>query len=122
MPNKKILIVEDYEDIRSCMKFIIEGYGYQVIEAANGFEAVESIKQNSPDLILMDIALPLMDGLTATRLIRNHNGAEKIPIIAVTAFGSAYFSKALESGCNCLISKPVDFDALEPVLKQFLNN
>ena len=119
---KKILIVEDYEDTRICMKFIIESYGYQVIEAANGFEAIESIKQQSPDLVLMDISMPNMDGLTATRLIRKHNGAKQIPIIAVTAFGNAYHTRALESGCDCLIGKPIDFDTLEPVLKRFLKN
>lgn len=118
--SKKVLIVEDYEDTRDFMKFLIESYGYQVIEAADGMEAIDRVKQMNPDLVLMDISLPVVDGLTATRAIRACNCAAKLPIIAVTAFGKSYYKKAIEAGCNDLIDKPIDFNALEPIINQYL--
>lgn len=118
--SKKILIVEDYEDTRNFMKFLIESYGYQVIEAADGIEAVDQAKHLSPDLILMDISLPMVDGLTATRAIRESKSAAKLPILAVTAFGKSYYDKAIAAGCNDLIDKPVDFEMLKPVLYRYL--
>jgi|SRR5688500_6579249 len=117
-----VLIVEDYEDTRSFMKIILESYGYEVIEAANGLEAIESLKHHFPDLILMDISMPIMDGLAATKKIRKFKQATEIPIIAVTAHGNYLYEKAIEAGCNDLISKPIDLDSLEPVLQQYLEN
>ncbi|MEP7038764.1 MAG: response regulator [Acidobacteriota bacterium] len=118
--TKKVLIVEDYEDTREFMKFLLESYGYQVIEAADGIEAVDLAKNQAPDLILMDISLPVVDGLTATRTIRECNTKAQMPIIAVTAFGKNFYNKAIEAGCNDLIDKPVDFDVLEPILTHYL--
>jgi CheY-like chemotaxis protein len=120
--QKTVLIVEDYVDIRTMMKFLVEGYGYQVIEAADGLEAVERAKQNQLDLILMDLSLPNMDGLTATQIIRKFDGYGKIPIIAVTAYGNSYYRRAIEAGCDDLINKPLDFKNLEPILEQYLKN
>lgn len=118
---KKVLIVEDYEDTREFMKILLESYGYKVIEAADGIEAIDRVKQYHPDLILMDISLPVVDGLTATRAIREFDeDSKRVPIIAVTAFGKNYYKKAIEAGCNDLIDKPVDFDSLEPILKSYL--
>jgi len=117
---KKVLIVEDYEDTREFMKILLESYGYRVIEAADGIEAIDRVKQHHPDLILMDISLPVVDGLTATRAIREFDVDYKVPIIAVTAFGKNYYKKAIEAGCNDLIDKPVDFDSLEPILRSYL--
>ena len=118
--SRIVLIVEDYEDTRSFMKIILEGYGYEVIEAADGVQAIESIKHHFPDLILMDVSMPVMDGLTATKTIRKFKNAAEIPIIAVTAHGKDFYEKAIEAGCNDLISKPIDFDSLEPVLNKYL--
>ena len=120
MTCKKVLIVEDYDDTRDLMKFLVESYGYQVIEAADGIEAVDKVKSLHPDLILMDISLPVVDGLTATKVIREFDTAAKLPIIAVTAFGKAYYEKAIAAGCNDLIPKPLDFDTLEPIINQYL--
>lgn len=118
--TKKVLIVEDYDDTRNFMKYLLEGYGYTVFEATDGREAVESVKQNSPDLILMDMAMPYMDGLAATKLIRACDGAAKLPIIAVTAHGESYYRKAIEAGCDDLINKPLDFNILDSILNQYL--
>lgn len=121
--SRTVLIVEDYEDARMVMKFLLESYGYNVIEAADGIEAIETFKHHFPDLILMDISMPLMDGLTATKAIRKFEGTEhNIPIIAVTAYGQRFYQQAIEAGCTDLINKPVDFDSLEPILDHYLTN
>src|SRR5688500_5291705 len=120
--QRLILIVEDYEDARLCLKLLLESYGYKVIEAADGVEAVEAVKQRFPDLILMDISMPLMDGLTAAETIRTFEKTTEIPIIAVTAHGTHFHEKAIKAGCNDLIGKPIDFDALESLLNGYLGN
>ena len=118
--SKIILIVEDYVDARTMMKYLLQGYGYQIIEAADGKEGVEVAKQFQPNLILMDMSMPVMDGLEATRIIRKLDGFSKIPIIAVTAYGNSYYRQALEAGCDDLINKPLDFKHLERLLEQYL--
>jgi CheY-like chemotaxis protein len=117
---KKVLIVEDYDDSRNLMQLLVKALGYDVLVAVNGNEAVEITKQEVPDLILMDIALPEMDGLNATEIIRNSAGISKIPIVAVSAFGKILVDEAIKAGCDDVITKPVDFDSLEPVLNQYL--
>ena len=119
---KKILIAEDYADTRSFMKFLVESYGYQALEAADGQQAVETVRREQPDLILMDLSMPIMDGLAATRVIRGFDGTSRLPIIAVTAHGESFYKQALEAGCDDLINKPLDFAALEPVLSQYLGH
>ena len=117
---KKVLIVEDNEDTRGFMRFLVESYGYQVIEAADGIEALERFKHQHPDVVLMDISLPFVDGLTAAKAIRELDVLGKVPIIVVSAFGKAYREKALEAGCNDLVSKPIDFDVLHPLIEKYL--
>lgn len=117
---KKVLIVEDNEDTRSFMKFLVESYGYLVVEAADGIEALERFKTQHPDIILMDVSLPFVDGLTAAKAIRGIDVAGKIPIIVVTALGKSYYEQAIEAGCNDLLSKPLDFDLLEPLIEKYL--
>jgi CheY-like chemotaxis protein len=119
--QRTVLIVEDFEDARSFMKFLIESYGYRVIEVGNGLEAVESFRHNRPDLILIDISMPKMDGLAATREIRKIEKTDNIPIIAVTAHGNFFYKQALEAGCNELINKPVSTENLEPLLSRYLS-
>lgn len=119
---KKILIVEDNEDTRSFMKYLIESYGYQAIEAADGIEAIDKFKKHQPDIVLMDISLPTVGGLTATKAIREVDATGKVPIIAVTAFGKSYREQAIEAGCNDLISKPLDFDVIHPIIEKYLKS
>ncbi|HXG86409.1 MAG TPA: response regulator [Pyrinomonadaceae bacterium] len=118
--TKKVLIVEDYADSRGFMKSLIESYGYQVLEAVNGEEAINITRYGHPDLILMDLAMPIMDGLATTRVIRGLAEGAKLPIIAVSAYGESFCSQALEAGCNDLIFKPVNIDTLEPILNKYL--
>ena len=117
---KKVLIVEDYADSRKFMKTLVESYGYRVIEAIDGEEAVQMAKYGHPDLILMDLAMPIMDGLATTRVIRGFEDMERMPIVAVSAYGEAYYRQALEAGCDDLISKPLEIAALEPILNKYL--
>ena len=119
--KSKVLVVEDYEDTREFMRFLLQDYGFDVTEAANGYEAIECVKRQVPDLILMDISMPGMDGLTAARKIRENSGSSRRPaIIAITAYGEAARRKALEAGCDASLSKPIDFEDLEPVLSRYL--
>ena len=117
-----ILIAEDYADSRILMKYILESYGYRTLEATNGQEAVEVAQQFHPDLILMDVSMPVMDGFTATRLIRKCDGMSRLPIIAVTELGKSYYRQAIEAGCDDLINKPINSTTLRPILNQYLGH
>ena len=115
-----ILIVEDHDDTRQFMRVLVESFGCRVLEAANGQEAVERVKQDNPDLILMDIGLPVMDGIAATKQIRRLKLKPDIPIIAVTAHMDWFEEKALETGCNKIIPKPVEHGFLKQVIFDYL--
>jgi two-component system cell cycle response regulator DivK len=105
--NRHILVVEDQEDNRQILRDLLGNAGYEVTEAENGEEAIAAVAQRRPDLILMDIQLPVMDGYEATRRIRTNPDLKFVPIIAVTSFALAGDeSKALEAGCNSYVSKP----------------
>lgn len=118
--KQKILVAEDYEDARIMLKFMLEELGYEVAEAADGIETLEIVERDVPDLILMDIAMPGMNGIDATKAIRKLRGRE-IPIICVTAHGSQYHEIAIAAGCNDLITKPFDFDHFESVIRHYLS-
>jgi CheY-like chemotaxis protein len=119
---KKVLIVEDYADVRAMMKFLVRRYGYEVFEAADGYEAVTQARQCQPDLILMDLAMPMLDGLTATAIIKTFEELEHVPIIALSAYGDSNYKRALDAGCEEVINKPLDFSTLEPFLKKYLDH
>ncbi|HZB44049.1 MAG TPA: response regulator [Pyrinomonadaceae bacterium] len=112
-----VLVVEDFEDNRFMMRRLLEMSGYRVIEAVNGKQAVEAAVSERPDLILMDLSLPMLDGLAATRRIREAEGLGRVPIVAVSAHDSADFhTEALAAGCNEYVTKPIDFDHLVRIL------
>ena len=116
-----ILVVEDYDDARELISMWLTGGGYRVIEARNGAEAVEVARRECPDLVLMDMSLPTMDGLSATAAIRRVEELCDVPVIACSAHDmKEWAEKALAAGCNDFVSKPVDFAALEKVLKRLL--
>ena len=116
-----VLLVEDTEDNRFMMRRLLEMSGYRVIEAMNGEEAVRLAKRESPQLILMDLSLPVIDGLAATRLIRKLPEFEATPIIAVSAHDTSDFqSEAIGAGCNSYVTKPIDFNELEELISQLL--
>jgi CheY-like chemotaxis protein len=117
---KMVLIVEDVADIRMIMKMLVESFGYRAITADDGYEAIEKAVEFHPDLILMDIMMPILDGIDATRIIRRIN-KDKVPILAVTAYDNNYHQKALEAGCNEVLQKPLDFENFKPLLRQYLS-
>jgi len=116
-----VLLVEDTEDNRFMMRRLLEMTGYRVVEAMNGEEAVKLAQAESPNLILMDLSLPVIDGLAATRLIRKLPDLESTPIIAVSAHDTSDFqSEAMEAGCNTYVTKPIDFAELEVLIAKLL--
>lgn len=116
--KQTILVVEDYEDSRYMMKIRLEKMGFRVLEATDGYEALDIIKEHQPDLILMDLSLPLMDGLATTRYIKDMK--EGVPIVAVTAHKNYYGDKAIEAGCDEIIAKPVEINELKATLSHYL--
>ena len=125
METKKqvFLVVEDFEDSRFMMRRLLEMAGYSVLEASDGEQAVELAVQKRPAVILMDLSLPKLDGLAATRKIRQHKGLRKVPILAVSAHDAPESRvEALEAGCDDYVTKPIDFDHLNALLKRFLAN
>jgi CheY-like chemotaxis protein len=113
--------VEDTEDNRFMMRRLLEMTGYRVVEAMNGEEAVTLAQTERPELILMDLSLPLIDGLAATRLIRKLPELEATPIIAVSAHDTSDFqSEAIQAGCNRYMTKPIDFSELEELIGELL--
>lgn len=116
-----VLVVEDFADNRFMMRRLLEMSGYRVLEAVDGKEAVEVAESACPDLILMDLSLPRLNGLDATRRIRELEGLARVPIVAVSAHDTNDFhADALAAGCNEYVTKPIDFDELESLLKKLL--
>ena len=119
--RKKVLIAEDYPDIRQMTRIMLELIGFDVVEAANGNEAIEQAQKTHPDLILMDIAMPVLNGITAATMIHQLDECRDVPIIAITAFGREYVEEAGAYGFDAVIEKPVDMDELKVVLESRLN-
>jgi CheY-like chemotaxis protein len=113
----RVLLVEDTEDNRMMMRRLLELSGYEVTEAVNGLEAVRVAESETPNVILMDLSLPLVDGLAATRRIRQLPDLATVPIIAVSAHDTADFhAEALAAGCDAYITKPIDYSELEELI------
>lgn len=103
------------------MKQLLEMAGYRVVEATDGEEAIELALAERPELILMDLSLPKLDGLAATRRIRQHGGLGRVPIVAVSAHDSpGSRTEALAAGCDEYVTKPIDFDQLNSLLNRLL--
>jgi CheY-like chemotaxis protein len=118
-----VLLVEDTEDNRFMMRRLLEMVGYRVVEAKNGQEAVRLAEVERPAVILMDLSLPIIDGLAATRLIRKIPETERTPIIAVSAHDSADFQQeAIAAGCDGYVTKPIDFVSLEAMIARLLSS
>ena len=119
--KKRILVVEDQEDNRRILRDLLSGAGFDLIEAENGEEAVASAQASRPDLILMDIQLPLLDGYEATRLIKADPDLKSIPIIVVTSYAlSGDEEKARRAGCDAYVAKPFSPRQLLAKVKEYL--
>lgn len=117
-----VLIVDDYLDARSFLKSLFELAGYRVVEAGDGDEAVERAQAEQPDLILMDMSMPGMDGLTASRIIKEKMTAKAPTIVGVTTHGYVYHEKATAADCKTALNKPVAFDTLDSVIAMYITN
>ena len=117
----KVLVVEDTDDTRLFMRLELEQHGFIVFEAADGRSAVQMATQETPDVILMDLTLPVMDGFAATKLIRKNHALKNVPIIAVTAHHETDFrTGAKNSGFDAYVTKPIDFDWLKELINGLL--
>ncbi|HET8654192.1 MAG TPA: response regulator [Longimicrobiaceae bacterium] len=106
---KTVLLVEDNEDNRTVYRTILEHFGYQVMEARNGEDGIRMARENRPDLILMDISIPVIDGWEATKILKADESTAEIPIIALTAHAlSTDRAKAEEVGCDGYLAKPCE--------------
>jgi two-component system cell cycle response regulator DivK len=119
--NKTILVVEDQEDNRQILRDLLASAGFRMVEAHDGRQALPVARSERPDLILMDIQLPLVDGYAATRSIKRDPELKHIPIIAVTSYAlSGDETKALEAGCDAYVAKPYSTRDLLAKIGQFL--
>jgi two-component system cell cycle response regulator DivK len=119
--SKKILVVEDQEDNRQILRDLLSSVGYEMSEAENGVEALAAVAKQRPDLILMDIQLPIMDGYEATRRIKSDPATKSIPIIVVTSYAlSGDEGKARAAGCDAYVTKPYSPRQLLAKVKEFL--
>jgi two-component system cell cycle response regulator DivK len=120
--SKRILVVEDQPDNRQIIRDMLADGGYEITEAENGEAALAAIAKQRPDLILMDIQLPVMDGYTATRHIKTDPDLRSIPIIAVTSYAlSGEEKKAREAGCDDYVPKPYSPRQLLAKIRQYLS-
>ena len=120
--SKRILVVEDQEDNRRIVHDLLTSVGYEIVEAVTGEEGVRMAETQAPDLILMDIQLPGIDGYEATRRIKANAALRQIPIIAITSYAlSGDDVKAFEAGCDAYVSKPFSPRALLAKIREFLS-
>jgi CheY-like chemotaxis protein len=116
-----ILVVDDFDDTRLLLRTWLQRKGFRVEEAEDGNEAVAAAERLHPDLIIMDVEMPELDGLAATRKIRQLANLETVPIVAVSAYGAdQYRDHALAAGCNEYVSTPFEPDELEKLIRALI--
>jgi two-component system cell cycle response regulator DivK len=121
MATKRILVIEDHEENRRLLRDLLTSFGYELTEAVTGEEGLTAAEANPPDLILMDIQLPGIDGYETTRRIKASPSLRHIPIIAVTSYAlSGDDVKALEAGCDAYVTKPFDPAELLEKIREFI--
>lgn len=117
-----ILVVDDSADNVAVMSLHLQDRGYRVVTASNGEEAISVATQTMPNLILMDISMPTLDGLGATRRIRENEALRDVPVIAVTAFGTEGFQRAAyDVGVSGYLTKPIDFERMQQLVARLLS-
>lgn len=121
-PKFLILVVDDSADNLAVVSLNLQYQGYRVVTAVNGEDAVNVAAQTNPNLILMDINLPELDGLAATRRIREHEALRDVPVVAVTAFGTEGFQRAAyDAGISGYLTKPLDLDRMNQLIARLLS-
>jgi two-component system alkaline phosphatase synthesis response regulator PhoP/two-component system response regulator VicR len=120
--KRKILLADDEEDIKVIVQMYLETIGYDVVTAFDGLDAVEKAKEIKPDLILMDIMMPVIDGIEVTRQLKSQDETRDIPVVMLTAAAqSTMVDRAMKAGAADYISKPFEPDALKTVIDGILN-
>ena len=116
--NPLVLIVDDHDDTREMLRTLLNMIGCRVIEAEDGEHAMSMAEKGHPDLILLDLKMPLLDGLTVTRMIRSHPVLNEVPIVLITGMVKPQlYREALSAGCNYCLIKPLDFERLQELIK-----
>jgi len=119
--QKTVLVVDDYDDVRAITKKALESFGHRVVEAASGAEAVRVAQAESPDLILMDLSMPYMDGFATIHRLRKLIGLRDVPILALSAHTAREVREdALAAGCREYITKPVLLERLRAAVERHL--
>ena len=119
--QKTVLVVDDYDEIRFVTRQALESFGYRVVEASDGVEAVKVAQAESPDLILMDLSMPAMDGFAAIHQLRKLLGLRDVPIIAFSAHTAKEVREdALAAGCRDFITKPILIEKLKAAVERYL--
>ena len=117
-----ILVIEDYSDSRTLLSSLLRAKGYKVVEARDGKEGLLQANRITPDLILMDLAMPEMDGIEATRQLRQRNTLSRTPIFAISAYATADVKDdAIAAGCAEVFAKPLDIESLLVRIKATLD-
>jgi CheY-like chemotaxis protein len=119
---KKVLIVEDSADISQSLKFLIEREGYEAVIANSGLEGCRMAQEEDPDLILMDLSLPDLNGIDVTREIRSHAETATVPIVCVSSYADGYENRILEAGCNEVLSKTAFMNSFSSTLEKYLDD
>lgn len=119
--RKTVLVVDDYDDVRAITKKALESFGYNVLEAASGAEAVRVAQAESPDLILLDLSMPNMDGFATIHHLRRLLGLRDIPVLALSAHSAREVREdAIAAGCREFIMKPFHLEELKSAVERYL--
>lgn len=120
--SRLILVVDDDEDCRGILSMFLGWRGYDVVEASNGLHAVDIATKNCPDLVFMELSMPIMDGFKAVRLLRDLPRTRDVPIVVCTAYDTPdHREQALSRGFNAFLTKPIDFKEVESILGRLLS-
>ena len=120
--QRTVLIVDDFDDTRLLLRTFLERKGFRVVEAQNGLEAVAMASNEDPALIIMDMQMPYLDGLAATRKIRETKVSGTLPIVAVSAYGADQFrDQAIAAGCDEYVSTPFEPTELEQIIRTLVH-
>src|SRR4029453_15865759 len=121
--KQTILVVDDFDDTRLLLRTWLERRGFSVLEASNGIDAITTAEHDSPDLIIMDVQMPRLDGFFLTRRIRNIQQLSSVPIVAVSAYGADQFrEQALAAGCDEYVSTPFEPKTLEGIIRTLVQS
>lgn len=116
-----ILVVDDNEDTRAMLETLLTHKGYRVVEAADGEQAIEATSRENPGLVLLDLGLPRMNGLSVIRHLRNELRMSNVPVVVITGYDK-HLNTAVAAGCDDYLLKPIDFARLDAILEYYVPN